>query len=379
MPPSARMATFTDEEIDQLFDSSNTIIDSIITSQSNPVQTVGKSAIPAGITKAKTDAWEKAIRDQIAESDAEHTKAITPEAGPKDSGSGEAQATQQSQNPVTENQPSKNLLASIDRLASKTYEPGLKKGSTSLLQSQDQQNGSPGPRNPLPPQGNLPSSQATGVNSPYAGGIAASPQHRGATQHVPQSLSSPPSLSASVGTAPISADSVSEMRQMLEAIIVRMNKIECTLDSILKQTAGVAGIKNDLQLVKVSVATIEGSISMIKLMDPGNANISSLTELRASSRQTPVAVCGRGRPEDSLLADGSMGIDKLGRPVKDMRDLVTKPPNDGKDLMLEKETLAALIKSRPMQPAAAKRLLARLDNCAGMDDIKKLKRAVLNS
>uniref|UniRef100_Q7M010 W protein n=1 Tax=Avian paramyxovirus 1 TaxID=2560319 RepID=Q7M010_NCDV len=53
------MATFTDAEIDELFETSGTVIDSIITAQGKPVETVGRSAIPRGKTKALSSAWEK--------------------------------------------------------------------------------------------------------------------------------------------------------------------------------------------------------------------------------------------------------------------------------------------------------------------------------
>nr|UQT69576.1 W protein [Orthoavulavirus sp.]UQT69584.1 W protein [Orthoavulavirus sp.] len=55
------MATFTEDEINELFETSGTVIESIITSQGRPIETVGKSAIPAGKTKALSVAWEKHV------------------------------------------------------------------------------------------------------------------------------------------------------------------------------------------------------------------------------------------------------------------------------------------------------------------------------
>nr|WKT28675.1 W protein [avian paramyxovirus 1] len=53
------MATFTDAEIDDILETSGTVIDSIITAQGKPAETVGRSAIPQGKTKALSTAWEK--------------------------------------------------------------------------------------------------------------------------------------------------------------------------------------------------------------------------------------------------------------------------------------------------------------------------------
>nr|AHN08010.1 non-structural V protein [avian paramyxovirus 1] len=53
------MATFTDAEIEDIFETSGTVIDSIITAQGRSAETVGKSAISQGKTKAPSTAREK--------------------------------------------------------------------------------------------------------------------------------------------------------------------------------------------------------------------------------------------------------------------------------------------------------------------------------
>nr|ACK38036.1 V protein [Pigeon paramyxovirus 1] len=53
------MATFTDAEIEDILETSGAVIDSIITAQGKSVETVGKSAIPQGKTKAPGTAREK--------------------------------------------------------------------------------------------------------------------------------------------------------------------------------------------------------------------------------------------------------------------------------------------------------------------------------
>nr|ACN23848.1 V protein [avian paramyxovirus 1] len=53
------MATSTDAETDDTLETSGTVIDSIITAQGKSAETVGRSAIPQGKTKALSTAWEK--------------------------------------------------------------------------------------------------------------------------------------------------------------------------------------------------------------------------------------------------------------------------------------------------------------------------------
>ncbi|ARU83007.1 P [Antarctic penguin virus A] len=371
------MATFTDEEIDQLFDSSNSIIDSIITAQADPPQTVGKSAIPPGITKAKRDAWEKATASQSTSQ--VDNQPVPPDQQQHSRGQADNQQPHGTDAGSLANKPSQAFLSSIDKLANKQYDAGLKKGSTTLTPNQNPHLGTQGTHPTQPVMEPHTSDLATGGSSQSLGGLQGSQPPHGATPHAPLFYNSPLSPNAFAGAAQVSADFASEMRQMLETLMAKVTKMESTIEGISKQVAGIAHIRNDIQLVKVSVATMEGTLSLVKIMDPGNANVSSLAELRSSARSVPLITAGAGDPRTALLPDNSLALNKLGQPVKDPRDLITKVVPDPKDLLMEKETLAALINSRAMQPAASKRMLQRLEACNTMDEVKKLRKAILNS
>nr|WHO55405.1 V protein [avian paramyxovirus 1] len=137
------MATFTDAEIDELFETSGTVIDSIITAQGKPVETVGRSAIPQGKTKALSLAWEKhgntntpaaqepaGEQDQHGQNQASNSNRATSEEGLHSS---QAQAATQPQEDANESQlktgASSSLLSMLDKLSNKSS--NAKKGPTS--------------------------------------------------------------------------------------------------------------------------------------------------------------------------------------------------------------------------------------------------------
>nr|WHO55406.1 W protein [avian paramyxovirus 1] len=135
------MATFTDAEIDELFETSGTVIDSIITAQGKPVETVGRSAIPQGKTKALSLAWEKhgntntpaaqepaGEQDQHGQNQASNSNRATSEEGLHSS---QAQAATQPQEDANESQlktgASSSLLSMLDKLSNKSS--NAKKGA----------------------------------------------------------------------------------------------------------------------------------------------------------------------------------------------------------------------------------------------------------
>nr|WMD01388.1 W protein [avian paramyxovirus 1] len=122
------MATFTDAEIDDILETSGTVIDSIITAQGKSAETVGRSAIPQGKTKAPSTAWEKhgnvqphASQDAPDQQDRTEKQPSTPE-----------QATPHNDPPITSTEPPPT------QAAGETSDTQLKTGaSTSLLSMLD--------------------------------------------------------------------------------------------------------------------------------------------------------------------------------------------------------------------------------------------------
>ncbi|AGH32599.1 phosphoprotein [avian paramyxovirus 12] len=404
------MATFTDQEIDEILSSSGAVIEEIITAEGKPKETVGRGSIPQDAAKKKIKAWEiHNTKDQKPDST---TAASTgKDARNEQDGKAKQKNTEKSEDssqdktPSTDpgdniqepdrntdqiSTPSASLLTMLDKIANRAAIKGLqhpeqpnqinvtptKKGimagnSAAKKETVDQalhQGLSSGTGSGL----------VIGENTPSHGRKRASYLSDGAIRSVPRSLQNPENSSVDAESAPQLADFVHATLGMMEMITQRMAKIEYSLDLVLKHASAVPIIKNDLQQIKTTLAVLEGNIGMMKIMDPGNATISSLNDLRATTQLRPVLVAGPGDPAPYIQNDGSLAMNQLAQPVRDRVNLVKSLTPPGPDLATEKETVRALINSRPMHPNSAKRLIEKLETASNIDDIKKVKRLALN-
>nr|AFH08717.1 phosphoprotein [avian paramyxovirus 1] len=394
------MATFTDAEIEDILETSGTVIDSIITAQGKSAENVGKGAIPQGKTKAPSTAREKhgniqppAGQDTPEQQDRPDKQPSTPE-----------QATQYDNPPIASNEPpptqaageagdtqlrtgaSNSLLSMLDKLSSKSS--NAKKGPRSNPQEGHhqplaQQHGSQSSRgnNQERPQHQAkaaPGSRGTDASTAYHGQWKESQPSAGATPHALQSGQSQDSTPASADYVQPPADFVQAMMSMMEALSQKVSKVDYQLDLVLKQTSSIPMMRSEIQQLKTSVAIMEANLGMMKILDPGCANVSSLSDLRAVARSHPVLISGPGDPSPYVTQGGEMTLNKLSQPVKNPSELIKSATTSGSDIGVEKDTVRALIASRPMHPNSSAKLLNKLDAAKSIEEIRKIKRLALN-
>nr|WFS80233.1 phosphoprotein [avian paramyxovirus 1] len=394
------MATFTDAEIDDIFETSGTVIDSIITAQGKSAETVGRSAIPQGKTKALSTAWEKHGNaqphasqdnpDQQARPDRQsstpeqatphNTPLATPTESPPTQATGEAGDTQ------LKTGASSSLLSMLDKLSNKSS--NAKKGPKTGPQeghyqpsTQQQGNQSSHGGNQEMPQHQakaVPGNRGTDANTAYHGQRKESQPSAGATPHVPQSGQSHDNTPASVDHVQLPVDFVQAMMSMMEALSQKVGKVDYQLDLVLKQTSSIPMMRSEIQQLKTSVAIMEANLGMMKILDPGCANVSSLSDLRAVARSHPVLISGPGDPSPYVTQGGEMALNKLSQPVQHPSDLIKPAAVNGPDMGVEKDTVRALITSRPMHPSSSAKLLSKLDAARSIEEIRKIKRLALN-
>nr|AXE74174.1 phosphoprotein [avian paramyxovirus 1] len=394
------MATFTDAEIDDIFETSGTVIDSIITAQGKSAETVGRSAIPQGKTKGPSTAREKhgsvqlhASQDAPDQQDRTEKQPSTPE-----------QATPHNNPPITSTEPppiqaasetsdtqlktgaSNSLLSMLDKLSNKSS--NAKKGPWSG--PQEGHNQSPAQQHGNQPghgsnQGRLqhqakaiPGSRGIDENTAYHGQRKESQPSAGATPHAPQSGQSQDNIPVPVDRVQLPADFAQAMTSMMEALSQKVSKVDHQLDLVLKQTSSIPMMRSEIQQLKTSVAIMEANLGMMKILDPGCANISSLSDLRAVARSHPVLVSGPGDPSPYVTQEGEMMLNKLSQPVQHPSELIKSATASGPDMGVEKDTVRALITSRPMHPSSSAKLLSKLDAAKSIEEIRKIKRLALN-
>ncbi|UNW59186.1 phosphoprotein [avian paramyxovirus 12] len=402
------MATFTDTEIDEILTSSGMVIEEIITAEAKGKETVGRGAIPPSAAKTKIRAWEAhnnrtspgnpagpSHSHQEAEEDTPKGQSMET----KRDGSPPFSPALELENPHNEGErgagkedatqpPSQGLLSMLDKIASKAAmkDPTKAQPSATEIGSGTKKGPDMIPRTKGEPRSIPPSHQnsgealdrGTGGSTLSHGDQKGSSQSDGATLYALPSPQSRLDTGADAGSVPLCADFVRAMLGMMETLTTKVARLEYNLDLVLKHTSGMPVLKNDLQQVKTTLAVIEGNIGMMKIMDPGNATISSLNDLRATVQLRPVLVAGPGDPSPYVNNSQEIAINNLSQPVKDQTALAKALTPPAQDLTIEKEAVRAMINSRPMHPAAAKRLHDKLDAAATIDDIKKIKRLALN-
>nr|AMR55433.1 phosphoprotein [avian paramyxovirus 1] len=394
------MATFTDAEIDDILETSGTVIDSIITAQGKPAETVGRSAIPQGKTKALSTAWEKHggaqphdgqdTPDQQDRTDKQPSapEQATPHNNPPATPTElpPTQAASETGDTQLKTGASNSLLSMLDKLSNKSS--NAKKGPRSgpqeghhqpLARQQGSQpsHGSNQERPQHQPKA-VPGGQGTDVNTAYHGPRKESQPSAGATPRVPPSGQSQDNTPVPADRVQLPADFVQVMMSMMEALSQKVSKIDHQLDLVSKQTSSIPMMRSEIQQLKTSVAIMEANLGMMKILDPGCANVSSLSDLRAVARSHPVLVSGPGDPSPYVTQGGEMALNKLSQPVQHPSELIKSAVASGPDMGVEKDTVRALITSRPMHPSSSAKLLSKLDAAKSIEEIRKIKRLALN-
>nr|UPM06000.1 P [Avian orthoavulavirus 1] [avian paramyxovirus 1] len=394
------MATFTDAEIEDIFETSGTVIDSIITAQSRPAETVGKSAIPQGKTKALSIAWEKHGSTQPSVGQDTSNQQDKPDKQP----SASEQATPHNDPLTVPKDPlptqaagdagdtqlktgaSNSLLSMLDKLSNKSS--NAKKGPRSIPQEGHHQSPAHQHGNQLSRGNNqegpqhqakaAPGNRGTDASTAYHGQWKESQPSAGATPHVLQSERSQDNTPVPVEHVQLPVDFVQAMMSMMEALSQKVSKIDYQLDLVSKQTSSIPMMRSEIQQLKTSVAIMEANLGMMKILDPGCANVSSLSDLRAVARSHPVLVSGPGDPSLYVTQRGEMTLNKLSQPVQHPSELIKSAMVSGPDMGVEKDTVRALITSRPMHPSSSAKLLSKLDAAKSIEEIRKVKRLALN-
>nr|WFG82810.1 phosphoprotein [avian paramyxovirus 1] len=394
------MAAFTDAEIDDIFETSGTVIDSIITAQGKSAETVGRSAIPQGKTKALSKAWEKHGSAQPHSSQDSPDQQARPDKQPPTP----EQATPHDNPPATTTEPpptqatgeasdtqlktgaSNSLLSMLDKLSNKSSNAkkgprtGPQEGHHQPLAYQHRNQPSHGSNQERPQHqaGIVSGSRGTDASTAYHGQQKESQPSAGATPHAPPSGQNQDSTPASVDHVQLPVDFAQAMMSTMEALSQKASKIDYQLDLVLKQTSSIPMMRSEIQQLKTSVAIMEANLGMMKILDPGCANISSLSDLRAVARSHPVLISGPGDPSPYVTQGGEMALNKLSQPIQHHSELIKSTAVSGPDIGVEKDTVRALITSRPMHPSSSAKLLSKLDAARSIDEIRKIKRLALN-
>ncbi|ACI47549.1 phosphoprotein [Paraavulavirus wisconsinense] len=202
------------------------------------------------------------------------------------------------------------------------------------------------------------------------------PKH-GVTPHVPQSQPSQSSIDVLADNVPNSVTSVSIPLTMVESLISQVSKLSDQVSQIQKLVSTLPQIKTDIASIRNMQAALEGQISMIRILDPGNNTESSLNTLRNSGNRAPVVICGPGDPHRSLIKseNPTICLDELARPTQ--ANSPPKSQDNQRDLSAQRHAITALLETRVAPGPKRDRLMEMVVAAKSASDLIKVKRMAI--
>ncbi|UBB42361.1 phosphoprotein [Wufeng Rhinolophus sinicus rubulavirus 1] len=101
---------------------------------------------------------------------------------------------------------------------------------------------------------------------------------------------------------------------MVRKLEGRIDKIEAKIDKIVSWQTVMQQTKHDTQQIKGTLATIEGLITTMKIMDPGVPSKVSLRQIQQEPIQVPIFVAGTGDVSRFVDDNNTLSLDALARP-----------------------------------------------------------------
>nr|WDR69879.1 phosphoprotein [Mammalian orthorubulavirus 5] len=201
----------------------------------------------------------------------------------------------------------------------------------------------------------------------------------GAIHPVLQSPLQQGDLNALVTSVQSLALNVNEILNTVRNLDSRMNQLETKVDRILSSQSLIQTIKNDIVGLTAGMATLEGMITTVKIMDPGVPSNVTVEDVRKKLGNHAVVV-----PEsfnDSFLTQSEdvISLDELARPTAtSVKKIVRKVPPQ-KDLTGLKITLEQLAKDCISKPKMREEYLLKINQASSEAQLIDLKKAIIRS
>lgn len=208
------------------------------------------------------------------------------------------------------------------------------------------------------------------------------PMYGSSSGVIPNVLPSQPLLASSpvpVANAQVSAENVREIIELLKGLELRMQVIEGKVDKVLATSATITTIKNEVLSLKASVATVEGMITTMKIMDPSTPSNVPVEDIRKNLQNAPVIVSGP--LSESFLTEGSdmISLDDLARPTLGSSKKITRRPEQKKDLTGQKLMLMQLANDCISKPEVKAEMISKIHAATNEGQLNDLKRAIIRS
>ncbi|AAM82283.1 phosphoprotein [Tioman virus] len=231
-----------------------------------------------------------------------------------------------------------------------------------------------------PPHGRGATGQGdTGGKSPSAGQPEPRGSQNGATQYVTQYPNSPTGEPAGAGAVQMSAPCVREIMHYLQTLETRIANLDWKVDKLLSQQTTITQIKNDQHTIKASLATIEGLITTIKIMDPGVGPGATASQAKRIFKEAPVVISGPILGDNPIIGAEAIQLDELARPSPAKPRQVKQSGPSSSAIVGYKSTLQSLVKECISNPSMRQKFDLAISNIKSEQDFKQVRRDIIRS
>nr|UQT69642.1 phosphoprotein [Metaavulavirus sp.] len=397
---------FTDDaEIAELLDLGTSVIQELQRAELKGPQTTGKPKVPSGNTRNLATLWEKESTTQPEpgagresqqggmDSPTEDTSQETPTTeAPENQSEDTPEPRQDTEPDPTNSRPGDDLDKALSKLEirakqNRTTQPAVKKGKGSskslpnTLPMSTPEAATPRMEKPNQPTGHAPAvgNQGTGESTPLPAETGDWRSSAGAIPFALQSEQSPGGSPAHVGSALSPASYAANPNDAMSALTRKVNDMESKLSEALKLLGMLPVIKNEISQLKATVALMSNQLASIQILDPGNAGVKSLSEMKSLTKPASIVVAGPGSLPPEVLETNVVYKDELARPVTAQAHKEIKPREEAGATSSEVTAVQALIDTLVEDERKKSRLHQALERAKTKEDILRIKRQIYNA
>nr|UQT69626.1 phosphoprotein [Metaavulavirus sp.] len=397
---------FTDDaEIAELLDLGTSVIQELQRAELKGPQTTGKPKVPSGNTRNLATLWEKESTtrpESGADRENQQSDTGTPAGGmsqetptaedPTDLGEGVSDQKQDIEADPISSRPGDDLDKALSKLEirakqNRATQPTVKKGKgvsksspstppvnapeAAIMRMEEPKQ----PTEHAPTAGN----QGTDESTPLPAGMADWKSSAGAIPFALQSEQSPGGSPASVGSALSPASYAANPNDAMSALTRKVNDMESKLGEALKLLGMLPVIKNEISQLKATVALMSNQLASIQILDPGNAGVKSLSEMKSLSKSASIVIAGPGSLPPEVSGSSVIYKDELARPVTAQAHKEIKPREEVSATSSELTAVQVLIDTLVEDEKKKSRLHHALERARTKEDILRIKRQIYNA
>nr|AEC32068.1 phosphoprotein [Avian metaavulavirus 2]AEC32074.1 phosphoprotein [Avian metaavulavirus 2]BAW94623.1 phosphoprotein [Avian metaavulavirus 2]BAW94629.1 phosphoprotein [Avian metaavulavirus 2] len=397
---------FTDDaEIAELLDLGTSVIQELQRAEVKGPQTTGKPKVPPGNTKSLATLWEHETSTQGSALGTPENNTQAPDdnnAGADTPATTDVHRTldtidtdtppEGSKPSSTNSQPGDDLDKALSKLEARAklgpdrarqVKKGKEIGSSTGTREaashhmEGSRQSEPGAGSRAQPQGH--GDRDTGGSTHSSLEMGDWKSQAGATQSALPLEASPGEKSAHVELAQNPAFYAGNPTDAIMGLTKKVNDLETKLAEVLRLLGILPGIKNEISQLKATVALMSNQIASIQILDPGNAGVKSLNEMKALSKAASIVVAGPGVLPPEVTEGGLIVKDELARPIPIQPQRDSKPKDDPHTSPNDVLAVRAMIDTLVDDEKKRKRLNQALDKAKTKDDVLRVKRQIYNA